>query len=422
MIPTRRAFLRGAAGGLASLALPPAVARAAAVVPAASGFSAAHRVLDDAVAVGGHVGAVLAIVRGGRVVDWHVAGHADVARTRRLRRDAIFRIQSMSKPIASAAALMLVESGALRLDDPVSRHVPAFADVRVVHGGSVDAPLLRAPSRPPTVRDLLSHKAGLPAGLPGDDVAAALLERTGAYGADRLQAFADRLARAPLAADPGTRFGYDGVATELLSRVVEVASGRRFATFVQARILRPLGMADTGFEVPASKRDRIVELSTVDGMGRVVPAAASAAPPAGERMRRWDSGAGGLYSTAADYARFAGLLLGGGTLDGTTLLAPGTVRLMATDQLAALPPARARPGTGEGFGLGVGIVVDPAARGGDAPAGTFGWTGAMSTAFSIDPSHGLAIVLMQQYLPVDGGRGLRKPWRTVQDAVQAAVR
>lgn len=389
---------------------------------ARSRFSAAHRVVDTAVADGGHAGAILLVVRDGRVVDRHVAGFADVARTRPLRDDAIFRIQSMTKPVASVAALMLVESGAIALDDPVSRFVPAFAGVRVVDGGSVDAPVLRAPSRPPTVRDLLAHTAGIPAGLPGDDVAAALLAQANPHGAQSLEGFATRVATAPLAADPGTRFGYDGVGTEVLARVVEVAAGQPFAAFVAARILTPLGMKDTGFEVPNDQRHRVVELATVDASGRLVTAGASTAPPAGERMRPWDSGAGGLYSTAGDYSRFAAMLLGGGTLDGQTLLSPETFHLMTTDQLAALPPPHARPGTGEGFGLGVGIVRDPAMRRGAAPAGTFGWTGAMSTAFSVDPAHDVAIVLMQQWLPVDGHPGPAKLWRPVQDAVQEAVR
>lgn len=412
------AFLRAAA--VAALA---ASSCAVAGQPAdVLAFADAHRVVDAAVAGGDHVGAVLLVVRDGRVVDRHAVGFADVARTRPLRDDAIFRIQSMTKPVASVAALMLVESGAIALDDPVSRFVPEFAGVRVVDGGTVDAPVLRAPTRPPTVRDLLAHTAGIPAGLPGDDVAAALLARADPHGAQSLEGFAARVAAAPLAADPGTRFGYDGVGTEVLARVVEVAAGQPFAAFVAARILAPLGMKDTGFTVPADQRGRVVELATVDATGRLVAADATAAPRAGDRMRPWDSGAGGLYSTADDVARFAAMLLGGGTLDGQTLLSPETVRLMTTDQLAALPPERARPGTGEGFGLGVGIVRDSALRRGAAPAGTFGWTGAMSTAFSVDPAHDVAIVLMQQWLPADGRQGPAKLWRPVQDAVQEAVR
>lgn len=380
-----------------------------------------HAALAEATAPGRHAGAVLLIARAGGVVDWRASGHRDAARTQPLRRDDIFRIQSMTKPIASVAAMILVEDGRLRLDAPVADYVPAFAGVRVVEGGSADAPRLRPPSRAPAVRDLLAHVAGFPAGLDGDGIAAELQRRADPHGAADLAGFAARVAAAPLAADPGTRFGYDGVATEVLSRVVEVASGERFADFVSARILMPLRMHDTWFEVPEGQRARIVEVTTTDADGRVVAAGADAAPPPGTRMRAWDSGAGGLYSTAADYARFARMLLGGGTLEGVTLLRPDSVERMLRDQLADLEPARARPGTGEGFGLGFGIVVDPAQRGGAVPAGVAGWTGAMSTAFSVDRERDLAIVWMQQYLPGEASNAPAKPWRRVQSEVYEAM-
>jgi len=380
-----------------------------------------HAALAEATAPGRHAGAVLLVARADGVVDWRASGHRDAARTQPLRRDDIFRIQSMTKPVASVAAMILVEDGRLRLDAPVADYLPAFAGIRVVDGGSVDAPRLRPPSRPPTVRDLLAHVAGFPAGLDGDGIAAELQRRADPHGAADLAGFAARVAAAPLAADPGTRFGYDGVATEVLSRVVEIASGERFADFVSARILAPLRMHDTGFEVPEGQRARIVEVTTTDADGRVVAAGADAAPSPDMRMRAWDSGAGGLYSTAADYARFARMLLGGGTLEGVTLLRPESVERMLQDQLAGLDPARARPGTGEGFGLGFGLVVDPAQRGGAVPAGVAGWTGAMSTAFSVDRERDLAIVWMQQFLPGEASNGPAKPWRQVQSEVYEAM-
>ena len=408
---------------LVAAALAVAAAACAQVRPAAvdARFAQAHAALAEATAPGRHAGAVLLVVRADRVLDWRASGHRDAARTQPLRRDDIFRIQSMTKPIASVAAMILVEEGRLRLDDPVERYLPAFADIRVVAGGSADAPRLRTPSRPPTVRDLLTHTAGFPAGLAGDDTAAELQRRVDPHGAADLATFAARLATAPLAADPGTRFGYDGVATEVLSRVVEVASGERFSAFVSGRILVPLRMIDTGFEVSQDQRARIAELTTADADGRVVAAGRDAAPPPGARMRAWDSGAGGLYSTAADYARFCRMLLAGGTLDGATLLRPDTVDSMLRDQLRDLDPARARPGTGEGFGLGFGVVVDPAQRGGASPAGVAGWTGAMSTAFSVDRQRDLAIVWMQQFLPGETSAGPGKPWRQVQSEIYEAM-
>ncbi len=416
-MPTRIPLL----ASLVALAVAATAACAQPRPPDDARLAKVHAALAEATAPGRHAGAGLLVARAGGVVDWRASGHRDAARTQPLRRDDIFRIQSMTKPIASVAAMILVEDGRLRLDAPVADYVPAFAGVRVVEGGSADAPRLRPPSRAPTVRDLLAHVAGFPAGLDGDGIAAELQRRADPHGAADLAGFAARVAAAPLAADPGTRFGYDGVATEVLSRVVEVASGERFADFVSARILVPLRMHDTGFEVPEGQRSRIVEITTTDADGRVVAAGADAAPPPGTRMRAWDSGAGGLYSTAADYARFARMLLGGGTLEGVTLLRPDSVERMLQDQLAGLEPARARPGTGEGFGLGFGIVVDPAQRGGAVPAGVAGWTGAMSTAFSVDRERDLAIVWMQQYLPGEASNAPAKPWRRVQSEVYEAM-
>ena len=364
--------------------------------------------LEHATGADGYLGAVALVADHDAVVYRGASGHADLQGRQPLREDAIFRIYSMTKPITSVAALMLVEEGRLRLDDPVADYLPAFASLQQVTGGNVDAPLLAPVTRTLTIRHLLTHTVGFATG--GDDirVASALLQRQAPEDASDLAGYADRVARAPLATEPGTRFRYDGVNTEVLARVIEVASGQPFDRFLQARIFSPLGMRDTGFEVPAAQRSRVMALTSRDAAGRRVLADTPSARTPGVPLRAYTSGAGGLYSTAADYLRFARMLAGGGTLDGTRLLEPDTVAMMMSDQLAAFDPAVPAPEPGEGFGLGGYVVTDPATSTRSGSVGQFGWSGAASTYFTLDPARHLVIVLMSQHLPVDGAPALPK--------------
>lgn len=373
---------------------------------AAHGFAADRlqrldHFLEAATGPRGHLGAVALIARRGELVHWRAYGHRDLARREVMPRDAIFRIYSMTKPLTSVALLMLLEDGRVRLDDPVAQHLPAFASLKVFAGGSAVAPQLRAPDRPLTIRHLLTHTAGFATGGPNSDEPRKLLARADPGSAADLDGFARRVAAAPLAADPGTRFGYDGVNTEVLSRVIEVASGQRFDQFIQRRIIEPLRMVDTGFSVPPAQRHRIADLSAVGHDGRLVLAAddRSAAAP-GEPRTCYPSGAGGLYSTAADYRRFAQMLLDGGTLDGVRLLGRKTVELMTGNHLAHLDPI-AGLAPGEGFGLGVSVIIHPARRGRLSSAGAYGWSGAASTYFTIDPREQMIAILLLQHLPRD---------------------
>lgn len=354
--------------------------------------------MHDATDADGYLGGVVLVARNGRIVEWQAYGHRDLARSEPMPRDAIFRIRSMTKPITSVAVLILLEEGKLGLDDPLSRFLPEFADIRVVAGGDADAPKLRKAARPITLRYLLTHTAGFPAGLDGDAVAGALRERNDPRQAGDLRDYASRIAKLPLAADPGTRFGYDGAATELLSRVVEVVSGQRFSDFLQQRILVPLRMRDTGFEVPIAQRQRVADASILGDDGKLRLAAEFPAP--GARLNAYDSGAGGLYSTAADYARFCQMLLDGGTLDGATILGRKTVELMLGNHLVGIldPPVN-QYSSAEGFGLGGYVVLDPVRRGQPGSVGQFGWSGSASTNFTIDPKERLSAILMLQHIP-----------------------
>jgi CubicO group peptidase (beta-lactamase class C family) len=371
--------------------------------PQSAGFATARldRVtsyLKAAIDQGQYAGAVTLVARRGRIVQWEGLGYRDVARNSRMHPDAIFQIYSMTKPITSVAALVLMEEGRLTLDDPVSRFIPQFASMQVLEGENAALARLRPAARQITIRHLLTHTSGFAIGekLSGPAVERLLAARL--HDSPSLEAYAVSLSSLPLASDPGTRFSYDGVSTEVLSRVIEVAAGVPFDEFLRTRVLVPLRMLDTGFTVPRDERNRIVEMTSTDESGRLVKAAAEL-NPAGERLKRYPSGAGGLYSTAADYARFCQMLLNGGELDGAHLLGRKTVELMLANNLTHLSPPVNEYSDAEGFGLGGYVVLDPARRGQLGSVGQFGWSGAAATWFTIDPHEQLIAILMMQHLP-----------------------
>lgn len=399
-----RAWLCGALAGclqLAAVAGEPPLPTSA---PSEQGYSAArlqrlHDFMNKATDAHGYLGGVTLIARNGRIVDWRAYGYRDLARSQPLQRDDIFRIYSMSKTVASVAVLMLMEEGRFALDDPISRYLPGFDNQQVVAGGSVDRPQLRAPARPITIRHLLTHTAGFAAGRPGDEVAQALLQRADPHAAADLRGFVRRLSAVPLAADPGTRFGYDGAALETLARLVEVGSGVSFDEFLQRRVFAPLRMRDTGFSVPAAQRARVVDITVMGADGRLRLDDGPSAREPGAPLNAYPSGAGGLYSTAGDYARFCQMLLNGGSLDGETLLGRKTVELMLRNHLTMLSPPVTQFSDAEGFGLGGYVVLDPVLRGQPGSVGQFGWSGAASTSYTIDPQERLLAILLLQHLP-----------------------
>lgn len=406
----------------AALAAPPLQP----VEPAAAGFSAQrlerlHAFMHDATDADGYLGGVTLVARDGRLVDWQAYGFRDLARREPMQRDDIFRIYSMTKTITSVAVLMLLEEGKLALEDPVSRYLPELASLQVVDRGTADAPVLRATTTPLTLRHLLTHTGGFAAGLPGDEIAGDLRERVDTRAATDLRGVVERLSRAPLAADPGTRFGYEGANTDVLARVVEVVSGQSFDDFLQQRLFDPLRMVDTGFRVPDAKRERVVDITVMGKDGKLVLDDGPSARTSGEPLTKYPSGAGGLYSTAADYARFAQMLLGGGSLDGVSILGRKTVELMLRNHLTMLDPPVTQFSASEGFGLGGYVVIDAAARAVPGSNGTFGWTGAASTAYSIDPQERVLAIVLLQHLPNGAANDLPRIGRRFQALVPQAL-
>jgi CubicO group peptidase (beta-lactamase class C family) len=353
-------------------------------------------------------GFLLAVARGGRIAHLTTYGLRDIAAGRPVETDTLWRIYSMTKPVTAVAALMLVEEGRLSLDDPVARHLPVFADPRVYVEGAGEEVRTRPAARPMTVRHLMTHTAGLTFGFyhahPVDALyRAAGLESSVPPGADLARTM-EVYARLPLQFDPGTQWNYS-VASNVLGRIIEVVSGRPLDEFFAERIFRPLGMTDAGFRVTDEQAPRLAELYGGQEDGGIAPV--PGLPLRGGRPR-FLSGSGGMVASAHDFHRFMELLRRRGELDGVRLLAPGTVDLMRTNHLPegadlrsfGSRPAHDEPGNeGLGFGLGVSVVIDPERTKAPAGRGTYGWNGAASTSFFIDPGRDLTAQFMTQVRP-----------------------
>jgi CubicO group peptidase (beta-lactamase class C family) len=361
-------------------------------------------VLDGLVRRGEIAGAVALVLRDGETVYEQAFGWADREAGRRMTTDAIFRIASQTKALTSVAILMLAEEGRLGVNDPVSRFIPEYARTTVAVQADAGRAIVEA-RRPVTIRDLLTHTAGISYGtgsLVADLYRAAGLGPAAGFGwytADRDEPVCDtmeRLATLPFVAQPGERFVY-GYATDILGCVVERASGVTLDEFIARRITQPLGMHDTHFFVPPGKAPRLTVVYTrgADGALERAPEGARGQGHYVTGPRRNFAGGAGLVSTARDYARFLQMLLDGGVFEGERLLAPSTVRLLTTNQVDTLFSAQ-----GEGFSLGGFRTLDRAgARGRVESVGTFDWGGAYGSGYAVDPRERLVFVFLMQELP-----------------------
>ena len=359
------------------------------------------------VATGKIPGAILLIQQHGKPVYSANFGVRDIATGLPMTADTIFRLYSMSKPVTSVAAMMLVEDGRLKLDDPVSQYIPAFAQVKVgveQRGDDGKMTLVEVPlDLPITIKDLLRHTSGLTYGLYGDSAVRKRYLQAGLFDGDLDNAeFAARIARLPLAEQPGTLWDY-GHSTDVLGRVIEVVSGQSLFQFEKARLLDPLGMNETAFHVDdEAKRPRIAEPMPEDRWSR--PLAGVSNDPIGPR--RWESGGAGMVGTIGDYARFAQMLLDGGTFEGRRYLRPETVARMASDHIG--PETRiARdyfyfPGASSGFGLGFAVRTS-VPENTSWPLGEYRWDGVAGTFFFIDPVDNMFAIFMAQ-TPSERGR------------------
>jgi CubicO group peptidase (beta-lactamase class C family) len=357
-------------------------------------FRRLHARFGEMVEKGSRAGAATLVLRNGKVVDLQTYGYRDIGRKLPMDKDTICRIWSMTKVITSVAAMMLVEEGKLTLAEPVSKHVPELKQMRVLTGGTADAPVLTDAARQITVKHLLTHTSGLTYTW-GNDPVPELYRRVKIFEAPSLKAFIAKVASVPLLAQPGEKYNY-GINTDVLGYVVEVASGMPFDKFVQSRILTPLGMNDTHWVVPEEKLSRLAKTYTVKDGKLGETSLDDVAVPAGVPY-----GGMGLYSTIGDYARFGQMLLNGGQLNGVRLLSRKTVELMTGNHLSTLKVPSIDPNGGYGFGLGGSVRLEVAKGNAPGSTGQFGWDGAASTSFRMDPKEKLVTVLFQQYMPFD---------------------
>jgi len=352
-------------------------------------------------------GCQITVVRGGHVAYSRTLGLMDRERQRPLADDTIFRIYSMTKPLASVALMQLYERGLFQLTDPVHRYIPEWRDLAIGTPQPDGTVATAKPPRPMNVRDVLMHMTGLPGGLiPGNPIDATFAEaRRGQGKGLTLEGITALLAEHPLKFAPGTQWNY-GLSTDIVGRLVEILSGDPFDVYLRQQIFEPLGMHDTGFFVPEESADRLAALY------QFRPGNTPTLLEAPEQSRylrppSYLSGSGGLVSTTHDYVAFCHMLRNRGQLDGRRILGRKTLELMTANHLpgGATLADLAVGGFGEagfdgvGFGLGFAVGLGPAATSMAGSRGEFYWGGAASTAFWIDPVEDLFVVFMTQLLP-----------------------
>jgi CubicO group peptidase (beta-lactamase class C family) len=342
-------------------------------------------------------GAVTLVSRNGRIAHLEAHGLMDIETNRPMATNAMFRIMSMTKPIVGVAVMMMMEEGKVRLNDPVSKFIPQFKELKVAvaqpnqalagqaGAGPVAPRFYTVPAdREITIKDLLTHTSGLVSGPMSNSENA----KVALKGKESLADYIPRLGGVPLEFQPGTRWAYSAQAGfDTLVRVVEVVTGQHFDQFARQRIFEPLGMRDTFFYPAESYDPRIATLYSSTGKGLVKQ------DNPNFMNGVYFSGGGGLFTTAEDYVQFGLMLANGGQLNGKRLLGRRTVELMSSVHAPDTLPGRPR---GEGYGLSVRVVNDAAQRGVFLSSGSFGWSGAFGTHFWVDPKEKLVAVVMIQ--------------------------
>jgi CubicO group peptidase (beta-lactamase class C family) len=349
-------------------------------------------------------GGVTILARHGKVIDYRTYGDRDMATQAPMAKDVIFRDYSMTKPVTGVAMMILYEQGKWLPSDPIAKFVPEFAHLKVFNGLDADGkPILVDPDHPPTMRELMSHTAGFTYGFFGDTPVDKMYREAHLLESKNLQDFIDKLAKLPLLYQPGKGWTYS-MSMDVEGYIVEKLSGKSLPDFMRDNIFKPLAMKDAAFYVPQDKRARFSSVYTTGPNGDLVVAAASssgrstdyAAEPA------MPSGGGGMVSTAADYYRFAQMLLNGGQLDGRRILSPATVKLMTSNHVPdelltgkfGIGAQVMRPGLGYGYNCAV--VFDPPEANLPEGKGTFYWDGAAGTWFWVDPANDIVFIGMIQ--------------------------
>ena len=398
--------------------------------PERQGFSSERlakltQLMNAKVEDGTMVGGMGMIARNGKIIYSQTYGQADREAGKVMTDDAIYRIYSMSKPITGVALMMLYEEGKFRLNDPIAMYIPEMANLPVALStggtgvvsdgttsiaiGSGDESLVgqtRKAKRQPTIRDLMTHTAGLTYGIFGNTEVDQAYRKAGLLGDMDLKEFVTVLGKLPLQYDPGSQWHYS-VSVDVQGYLVEVLSGMKFSEFLEQRIFAPLDMQDTAFKVNEGNKDRLAQLYKPEGVtadNYFSPATGSGLEIADAFISagyiyggKFESGGGGLVATARDYLRFSQMMLNGGELDGVRILSPKTVDLMTTNHIGDLGLGYGREGMG--FGLDFAVVLNPGEVGEVSSAGEYNWGGAAGTRFWIDPQEQLIGLFMVQSIP-----------------------
>jgi CubicO group peptidase (beta-lactamase class C family) len=405
----------------------PAIALTPAATPESVGFDSTRlkrldNYMAEVVADGRVAGATTLLARHGKVVEFNTYGKASLATGQPMSRDAIVRLYSMTKPITGVAMMILFEEGKWRLDDPVTRYVPEFENLKVMTGVGPDGKMtVEDMKRPPTMRELMSHTAGFGYGLGDTNPVDKLYREKRVLRSTGLREMIDRTTQIPLKFQPGTNWEYSS-AVDIQGYIVEKLSGEPFGQFLEEHIFRPLKMTDTAFSVPADKVGRLAAVYYFDkASGKIAeaPVAFGTGVQDFTKPPSMESGGGGLVSTTSDYARFCQMLVNKGELDGIRILAPATVALMDTNVIPESVLVTSNGTTGlhfnqaVGFGLDVMVVKDPSKAGQLVGAGTMSWGGAAGTWFWIDPTNDVIFVGMIQRFGGTGGDDLGTQTRTL---------
>ena len=397
------------------------------VSPEAVGFDSARlKMFDDymanTVATGRVAGMTTLLARHGQIVSFKTYGKASTDANTPMTPDTIFRIYSMTKPITGTAMMVLFEQGKWRLDDPVTRYVPEFKNLRVVKSIKKDGSLeLEDMKRPPTMREIMSHTAGFGYGLAQDHPVDKMYREKAVLGASSLKEMIDRTATIPLMFQPGTDWSYSS-AVDIQGYIIEKLSGMKFSDFMTQNVLKPLKMNDTAFFTGADKASRLAAVYVWDkDQNKIVEAKElfGSAMPDYTKPPAMESGGGGLVSTTMDYARFSQMILNKGELDGVRILSPASVELMGTNVIPksvlvnSNGTSVARFNEAVGFGLDFQVVNDARAAGSLQGDGSISWGGAAGTWFWIDPSNDVVAVGMIQRMGGTGGDDLGTMARTL---------
>jgi CubicO group peptidase (beta-lactamase class C family) len=395
--------------------------------PESLGFDSARlKKLDDymagVVTEGRVAGMTTLLARHGQIVGFKTYGKANLETGAPIKEDTIFRIYSMTKPVTGVAMMILFEEGKWRLDDPVTRYVPEFRNLRVVKSIRKDGSLeLENMIRPPTMREIMSHTAGFGYGLAEEHPVDRMYREKEVLSASNLKEMIDRTATIPLMFQPGTNWYYSS-SVDIQGYIIEKLTGQTLGQFMQERIFAPLKMPDTAFYTGPEKASRLAAVYVFDRQQNKIAEAKElfgVAMPDYTKPPRNESGGGGLVSTTMDYARFSQMLVNGGELDGVRILAPATVELMGTNVIPknvlvnSNGTTAARFNEAVGFGLDFQVATDARASGSLQGDGSISWGGAAGTWFWVDPTNDLIFVGMIQRMGGTGGDDLGTMDRTL---------